>query len=44
MIQQYGLATPTSNNQTADMINYDDENDESYYSEAETVFDRRPDK
>ena len=44
MIQQYGLATPTSNNQTANMINAGDESDNSYYSEAETVLDRRPDK
>ncbi len=44
MMQQYGLATPTSNNQTANMINARHESDNSFYSEADTVLDRRPDK
>ena len=44
MIQQYGLATPTSNNQTANMMNSGNESEDSFYSEADTVFDRRPDK
>jgi hypothetical protein len=44
MIQQYGLATPTSNNQTANMINSGNESEDSFHSEAETVLDRRPDK